>query len=31
MLYKPEGRPSFELLSYIMDSDLSVVSKVINE
>ena len=31
MLYKPEGRPSFELLSYIIDSDLSIVAKVLNE
>lgn len=31
MLYKPEGRPSFELISYIMDTDLSVVGRVIEE
>lgn len=31
MLYKPEGRPSFELLSYIIDSDLNTISKVLNE
>lgn len=31
MLYKPEGRPSFELLSYIIDSSLDTVSKVLNE
>lgn len=30
-LYKPEGRPSFELLSYIIDSDLDVVGKVLGE
>ena len=31
MLYKPEGAPSFELLSYIVDSDLNTVAKVLNE
>ena len=31
MLYKPEGRPSFELLSYIIDSDLNIISKVLGE
>lgn len=31
MLYKPEGRPSFELISYIIDSDLNTVAKVLNE
>lgn len=31
MLYKPEGRPSFELLSYIIDSDLNMIAKVLNE
>ena len=31
MLYKPEGQPSFEILSYIIDSDLNVISKVLDE
>lgn len=31
MLYKPEGRPSFELLSYVIDSDLNTIAKVLNE
>lgn len=31
MLYKPEGLPTFELLSYILDSDLNIISRVINE
>lgn len=31
MLYKPEGRPSFEVLSYVMDSDLNIISRVIGE
>lgn len=31
MLYKPEGRPSFELLSYVIDSNLETISKVLNE
>lgn len=31
MLYKPEGRPSFEVTSYILDSDLELVGKVLNE
>ena len=31
MLYKPEGMPSFELLSYILSSDLNVISRVLNE
>jgi hypothetical protein len=30
-LYKPEGYPSFELLSYIMDSDLSTVKNFLQE
>lgn len=31
MLYKPEGRPSFELLSYLIDSDLTTIAKVLKE
>ena len=31
MIYKPEGRPSFDINSYIIDSELSNVSKVIDE
>lgn len=31
MKYKPEGGPSFELESYIIDSDLEVIRKVLAE
>ena len=31
MLYKPEGRPSFELVTYVIDSDLNIISRVIEE
>ncbi len=30
-LYKPDGFPSFELLSYILDSDLANVRKVLKD
>ncbi len=30
-LYKPDGFPSFELLSYILDSDLENVKKVLRD
>lgn len=31
MLYKPEGQPSFELISYVVDSNLETIAKVLNE
>lgn len=31
MLYKPEGQPSFEVTSYIMDTDLNIVGRVLGE
>ena len=31
MLYKPEGIPSFENMSYVMDSDINIVARVIGE
>lgn len=30
-LYKPQGYPSFELLSYIMDSDLNNIKLVLKD
>ena len=29
-LYKPSGFPSFEIISYIMDSNLKNIEKVLN-
>lgn len=31
MIYKPEGQPSFELESYIIDADLDVIRRVLGE
>jgi len=30
-LYKPNGFPSFELISYLLDSDLANIRKVLND
>ena len=30
-LYKPQGYPSFELLGYVVDSDLKTIKKVLKD